>query len=269
MAPVLDASCRQRASDALNEAVRSCLATATAGTRYIARHIFHDLAPSLQALGSAAWVQGGGTALPSEGGAAVASDDPVMRTVVDTVADYLRDLQRWLSGPYFFSKIVKTCADTILLAYVQHLAAQHDRVVDAAAAARRVEADAVILNEFTQEHRATLRLRKERDVEAFMRPMQLLAAVMGASSAQIVGELRVARATPECDRVVDALQELQVRAGVALRVCASGCPCVCVCVCGAARACACVRAFSELTHACSAWCARWTDRRPQPTAGRT
>lgn len=67
--------------------------------------------------------------------------DPVVESLLATLADYFEDLQKWISGVFFFSKIVRFCLERCQMEYQKRIFARTHPILHSETAATLIESD--------------------------------------------------------------------------------------------------------------------------------
>lgn len=67
--------------------------------------------------------------------------DPVVETLLATLDDYYSDLKHWISGSFFFSKIVRQCLDQCAKEYSKRLLVRTHCISNPQETATKVEKD--------------------------------------------------------------------------------------------------------------------------------
>lgn len=67
--------------------------------------------------------------------------DPVVESLLATLADYFEDLQKWISGVFFFSKIVRFCLERCQIEYHKRILARTSPILHSETTATLIESD--------------------------------------------------------------------------------------------------------------------------------
>ncbi|KAF1332884.1 Exocyst complex component 3, partial [Globisporangium splendens] len=110
--------------------------------------------------------------------------EPVVENLLATLGDYYADLKSWISGSFFFSKVVRLCLDQCAKEYVKRLQLRTHCISNAQATAGIVENDLKNLVEFFSKFAADLRragIRSVDDIRKEFGSLQLICDVLNAS----------------------------------------------------------------------------------------
>ncbi|KAJ0408612.1 hypothetical protein P43SY_008959 [Pythium insidiosum] len=117
--------------------------------------------------------------------------EPVVETLLATLDDYYSDLRRWISGSFFFSKVVRQSLDQCTAQYAKRLLIRTHCFASPLAAAAIVEGDVKHMVDFFTKYASELRrtgLRTAEDIEREFASLQLIAGVLKATAPEVVAE---------------------------------------------------------------------------------
>lgn len=74
--------------------------------------------------------------------------EPVVENLLATLEDYYADLRSWISGSFFFSKVVRLCLDQCAKEYTKRLLLRTHCIPNAQVTAAVVESDFKVVSSF-------------------------------------------------------------------------------------------------------------------------
>ncbi|ETV93082.1 hypothetical protein, variant [Aphanomyces invadans] len=107
--------------------------------------------------------------------------EPVVENVLVTLDDFLRDLHAWISGSFFYAKVVRFALDRCVDEYTKRFVGRTAALPNAEVACRVIEQDVMNVHGFFSRYESELRrtgLRTADDVTKHLEPMNMLSLLV-------------------------------------------------------------------------------------------
>ncbi|KAL0586272.1 hypothetical protein ABG067_004121 [Albugo candida] len=115
--------------------------------------------------------------------------DPVVESLLATLADYFEDLQKWISGVFFFSKIVRFCLERCQTEYHKRILARMSPILHSETTATLIESDFASFIDFFAQYETVLGrtgLRSRDAIEMELSSLQVAVATLRRKEIEIL-----------------------------------------------------------------------------------
>ncbi|TMW65744.1 hypothetical protein Poli38472_008386 [Pythium oligandrum] len=115
--------------------------------------------------------------------------EPVVENLLATLEDYYTDLRKWISGSFFFSKLIRQCLDRCISEYIKRLLIRTHALSTPASTATIVENDIKNVITFFSTYASDLRhtgLRTADDIKKQFVPLDMIADALKGTAPEVV-----------------------------------------------------------------------------------